>query len=218
MASCDAASNICWQALLDGDPAFGDALLPRLMSVVFCLPHPAVRHPIVPWLHTGVDLAVFEHRMVVPVHRYLARRLKQQRRAAGVGGSGRNKGVEEMVVASAQALAVLFAANQRQGAGGAGAGAAGAGGEGKGGAVAVAAGGAGAATREAADGGGGGGGADGWISVSGGGGGGWGRGVASRVRVLQPRAEQPYRQGQVNTACTSFAIFQRLVSGGTVIP
>ena len=112
---------VLWQSPLNGDPAFADALLPRLISALLCLPPTAVQGVLVPWLATGyrglgAGGEVFETRLVMPVQRFLARRLvsKTQRRPAMVSGSNSwNRGVEDVVVAGAQILGVLYAANER---------------------------------------------------------------------------------------------------------
>jgi len=124
---------VLWQSPLTGDPAFGDALVPRLLSVVAKLPPRVVRDALVPRLALGVaaiSRATFERRLVAPARRFIARRIDARSRldARGTRSEGDEPGgggtrdadeleppspaAEPLVALAAQALAILHAANE----------------------------------------------------------------------------------------------------------
>ena len=119
-----------WLSPLNGDPAFGDALVPRLLAAHAMLPPDGVRDALVPLLAASFDARPddddddvarrrrsFERRLVRPVLAHVERRVRARERE-GVSRGGRTRGkdtAEDLgfrdATDAARALATLHAAN-----------------------------------------------------------------------------------------------------------
>ena len=127
------AMTTLWLSPLNGDPAFGDALVPRLLAAHAMLPPDGVRDALVPLLAASFDARPddddddvarrrrsFERRLVRPVLAHVERHVRARERE-GVSRGGRTRGKDTAEVLevlgfrdatdAARALATLHAAN-----------------------------------------------------------------------------------------------------------
>ena len=126
------AMTTLWLSPLNGDPAFGDALVPRLLAAHARLPPDGVRDALVPLLASSFDARPddddddlarrrrsFERRLVRPVKAHVERRARaREREGAGTRGRrswsssrGGDSAEDRDAADAARALATLHAAN-----------------------------------------------------------------------------------------------------------
>ena len=119
-----AAMIVLWMSPLNGDPALGDTLVPRLVAVTEQLTATGVGDLLIPWLAADIDADVFERRLVSPLMGFLTRSLgkdlarkhhKGRGLVGSIGPSGRTSpggGMDIFAIRAAQMLGMLHAANE----------------------------------------------------------------------------------------------------------
>ena len=121
------AMTTLWLSPLNGDPAFGDALVPRLLAAHAMLPPDGVRDALVPLLAASFDARPddddddvarrrrsFERRLVRPVLVHVERRVRAREREGAFRGRrtrGKDTAEDRDATDAARALATLHAAN-----------------------------------------------------------------------------------------------------------